>query len=443
MRRALGAAALALAGAAAPVPLPAQQGPQLVDRIAAVVGDRVILLSEVDEEISQRRNQGLQVPEDSAALAELRRRVLGEMVDLEVVYQAARRDTTIQVTDAEVQSAVDEQYRQVRGQFRSEQEFRAALQQAGWATPEEYRRWYADQQRRETYRQRFLEKQRSEGKLRPAPVSDEDLRQAWQEAREAGQIPRRPPTITYRQVVIVPRPTDSAVAAARVEAESALAELRRGTDFATLARRRSDDPATREQGGDLGWFRRGVMVKEFEDAAFGLRGGEISPIVRTSFGFHLILVERVQPAEVKARHVLITPVVSEADLAAARGLADSVAALLRAGHPADSLARLYGDTAEPSEVGPVNRNQLAQVAPALASAFQHAQAGQVIDPFPINPETPSRTRFVAALVTDIQPERDATFEELREQVRQSVSQNRAVRDLFDRLRRQTYVNLRL
>ncbi|MBI4543503.1 MAG: peptidylprolyl isomerase [Gemmatimonadetes bacterium] len=442
MRRFGAPVALALAVAAAPAPLRAQDVPELVDRIVAVVGERAILLSEIDEEILQQQAQGLQVPEDSAGRAALRRQVLERLIDDEVLYQRARRDTTVTVTDAEVQSGVEEQVRRVRARFSSDAEFRAQLQTAGWGTPEEYRRWFAEQQRRSEYQRRFLDRQRQEGKLRPGTVSEEELRRAFEEAqRQPGGVRQRPPTISYRQIVVTPRPTDAARQAARVRAESALAELQRGADFATLARRLSDDATTRELGGDLNWFRRGTMVREFEEVAFRLRPGQASPIVPTAFGYHIIQVDRVQPAEIKARHILFMPAVAEAELAAARRTADSIAVLLSAGAAGfDSLAALYGDTAAPRTVGPVERSQL----PApYRDAFEGAAVGQVIAPFAVNPETPARSQYVVAELTDAQPERPFRFEEVRDQIRQNLQQERAIRELLASLRRQTYVDIRL
>jgi hypothetical protein len=85
----------------------APQGPELIDRVVAVVGSQPILLSDVNERIQQARGQGMQVPEDSAGILALQRKFLQSIIDEEVVYQQARRDTTLQVTDAEVQNAVD------------------------------------------------------------------------------------------------------------------------------------------------------------------------------------------------------------------------------------------------------------------------------------------------------------------------------------------------
>jgi parvulin-like peptidyl-prolyl isomerase len=83
---------------------------------------------------------------------------------------------------------------------------------------------------------------------------------------------------------------------AREEAESAMARLLEGADFATLAKKLSDDIGSREEGGDLGEFGRGRMVKPFEDAAFGANIGEIKGPVKSRFGYHLIKVEKKVPS---------------------------------------------------------------------------------------------------------------------------------------------------
>src|SRR5207249_2777674 len=223
-----------------------------VDRIVAIVGSKPILASQVEEQLVLAQAQGMTLPTDSAGRAAARRQVLGQMVDEELVVQQAERDTTIKVTDQEVQDQVEQTVQNVRKQFTSITEFQAQLRAAQFLSEEEWRRWLADQQRRGILQKRLLD-----------------------------QL-----------------------------AESLVVVLRHGANFADVAKKYSADSASREQGGELGWFRRAVMVKEFEDIAFRLRPGEISDPVETEFGYHIIQVERVQPAEVLARHVLIAPSIS-------------------------------------------------------------------------------------------------------------------------------------
>ena len=427
----------ALAFLAAPALLPAQEQPQPIDRIVAVVGDRPILLSEVEEELLVLQSQGQRLPTDSAGRNTLRRQVLERMVDEEVLYQKARLDTTITVTDADVQSAVDGQARQVRGQFQTEAEFRAQLSAAGFGTPEEYRRWLADQQRRSAYQRRLIEKLRGEGKLRGGAVSEAEVREAFAAAQAQAQL--RPATITMSQIAVAPEPTPLARATAYARAESALAEVRSGADFSTVARRLSDDVASRERGGDLGWFRRGAMVQAFDRVAFRLRPGQVSDIVTTPFGYHIILVDRVQPGEVKARHILITPAVTARELDAARVIADTVLARLRSGGDFDSLYALFADTAEQKLIGPLPRTGL----PAIyAAAIEGLSPGDVTPVFALTPEDSLRNKYAVVRVDDVQPEGPYTFEEVRERVRQNLQSERAIRDYIRALRRQTYVDVR-
>src|SRR5256712_13167444 len=112
-----------------------------VDRIVAVVGTRPILASQVEEQLVLAQSQGQKVPEDSAGRDAARRQVLSQMVDEELLVQQAERDTTIKVTDQEVQDAVEQTVQNVRKQFTSIPEFQTQLRAAGFVSEEEWRRW--------------------------------------------------------------------------------------------------------------------------------------------------------------------------------------------------------------------------------------------------------------------------------------------------------------
>jgi peptidyl-prolyl cis-trans isomerase SurA len=419
---------------AAQLTLPAGQ-PLMVDRVVAVVGGEAILWSDVMMEVNQRRAAGFPVPEDSAGQMAVASEVLNDLVDVEILVQQAKR-LGINLTDAEVTAQTEQQFRRVRAQFASEEEFRRELRSAGFGTPEEYRRSLTEQFRKQMLQQRAFEELRR--RMKPADVTEEEITAAFAQWRE--RIGRRPATISFRQLVVAPRASDDARNAARVKAESLLAEIRRGGDFESIARRESMDPGSRELGGDLGWARRGSgFVPEFERVVFSLRPGQVSPVFETSFGYHIVRVDRVQPAEVKSRHILIRPVISESDIAAARDTAASAAAQWRAGTNFETLVSRYHDPAEERGIlQPFPRD-------SLPESYQRAITGvgprQITEPFQLG--TGTAVKFAVLEIVSQEEGGEYTLAEVRERLRQQLAQERSTRQLLDDLRRTTYVDVRL
>ena len=166
---------------------------------------------------------------------------------------------------------------------------------------------------------------KDDGKLLPANVSEEDIDKAFEANKD--KLPTRPAQVTFRQIVVAPKPSPAAKLAAKAKADTILNDLKHGADFGELAKRESMDPGTRELGGDLGWNRRGNMVREFDASMFALPPGQLSPVIETVFGYHIIKVDRVRPGEVKASHILIRWNIDSAAEAVALLRADSVLAL--------------------------------------------------------------------------------------------------------------------
>ena len=436
MRRLLAFSVL-LAAATLPPAAAAQQAARPLDRIVAVVGTRAILASQIDEELVRFQAQGGPVPPDSAGRAKMRRDFLERMVEEEIIVQQAQRDTAVRVTEQEVLDAVEQTYQNARKQFTSEVEFQNQLRAVGLGSVEEWRRHLAEDQRRRILQDRLFEQLRQKGKLRPITPTDAQMREFWEANR--AQQPKRPATVSFRQVVIKPQPDSASRMRARQLAESLRVELRHGADFAGVAKRFSADSASREQGGELGWFRRGVMVKQFEDVAFRLRPGEISDVVETPFGFHIIKVERAQPAEILARHVLIVADVSPAQVEIARRLADSVHAALARGASFDSLARRAAAPEEP---------KLAEDAPIaqLPPEYQQVLASDTtvgLKPVITVGAGTSRPKFVVLDVTQRHAEGDLSYDDAKSRIKEVLSNDLAIRHYIDELRRQTYVDIRL
>jgi hypothetical protein len=123
------------------------------------------------------------------------------------------------------------------------------------------------------------------------PITDQTLR-AYYDSHKTELI--TPATVKARHIVVKTRP----------EAQRLLAELREGADFVTLAAERSTDSATRANGGELGWVPRGVMTPAFESVVFDLKPGQLSDVVETSFGFHVVRVDDVQQPVIPAFEIV-------------------------------------------------------------------------------------------------------------------------------------------
>ena len=409
-----------------------------LDRIVAVVGDQPILLSDVLTEIAYRRGSGAQLPTDSAGMAALQQSVIDELVDAALLVDEARR-LKVEVTDAEVKQLVDQRVAEVRKQFPGDAELRDALQKSGQGTIEDWRRELTEQARKRQLQEKLLQKLKQDDKLPPVPVTEQEIRERFENME--GQRPRRPATIGFRQIIIAPRPTAAAKAVAKAKADSLRAEIVAGADFEAVAKRESMDGSA-QLGGDLGWIRRGKTVPEFEQWLFGpyaLQPGKLSPVIETPFGYHIIRVDRVQPSEVKARHILIIPKVDSADLDRARLEADSVAQALRAGGSFEELRKAHHDAPEQSLVADYPLDQLPQ---SYQTALDSATVNQVTDPFTIdNPRSPL-PKLVVAQVLSRQEGGDYTLDDVREQFRKQLGEEYAFRRYLDSLRKEIYVVVR-
>ncbi len=414
-----------------------------LDRVVAVVGDEPVLWSSVLERINVGRAQGvLKIPADSAGQMAVALKVTNDLIDEELLVQKAK-ELKVEVTDDDVAPGVDDQLKRVRDAYPSATEYRAALKQAGYGSPEEYRRALVDQQKRAMLERKVIEKLKQDGKLLPAGVTEADVATAFDANR--AQLPKRPATVTFRQMIIAPRPTPVAKAAARAKADSIYLELKKlgpsAEQFASVARRESMDQTTKEQGGDLGWTRRGIMVPEFERWMFAIPPGTISPVIETVFGFHIIRVERVKPTEVKASHILIRWKLDSAREVAAKREADSVLAAWKAGANFDTLVLHHHDpNEEKGSLQPFPRDSL----PATyKAAFLNQPAGTFVGPFAIGDKGTGRSKWVVAQLITVEDGGDFTLNDWRQRFRDQLAEERSIARLLQTLRKESYVSIRL
>ncbi len=409
-----------------------------VDGVAAIVGDQVILISEVLAEVNRRRAGGAAV-NNAADLAQLQSRVVEELVEAELLVQKAKSEK-IEANDADVTRTLNDNQQKVRSQFQTDVEFRAALKEAGFGSLDEWRKMQTDLIKRDNMQRDLVQKLRRDGKMTAVNVSETEVSDAFTSNKE--RLPRKEARVGFRQIVIATRPSEGAKQRARAKADSVRAELElHPNDFETIAKKESMDPASRELGGDLGWNRRGRMVAEFDRVMFGLNPGVISPVFESSFGYHIVRVDRVQPAEVKARHILISWALDSADEKRSKIQADSITTAWRKGASFDSLSVRFHDLAggEEKTIPEYPRDSLPQM---YRNAIEGHKLHDILDPFPIPSGSSGVNKFVIAEITFLDEAGAYTLPEMRVRIRAQLSEERSMRRLIDALKKQTYISIR-
>ena len=300
------------------LPIMAQnRQPQVVDKVVAVVGKNIILQSDIENQYIQYRLQGMA----EGTGKEVRARILEDLLLQKLMLNQAEMDS-ITVTDEQVESQMDQRIRYFVSRLGSQEKMEEQFGKSMSEIKDEVRQAVKDQMLQEQVQTKIMEK---------VVVTPKEVRNFFRD------IPRDSlPTIqpSYEIVQIVKRPPVSIDE--KLMVKDRLYQIRKRildgeSSFATMAVLYSEDPGSARQGGELGFAGKGVYATEFENVAFNLRDGEISDVVETQFGFHIIqLIER-RGETVNCRHILLTAKVPVEALEKAQNQLDSVAQLVRNG----------------------------------------------------------------------------------------------------------------
>lgn len=429
------AAAPLFAVLGAPVPALGQDRERTVDRVVAVVGDSAVLLSQLLNREQEMRASGAPVPaEGSAERDDFMRELLDELVDNQVILQAAAQDTLLEIDDDRVEESLQQRMASVESNFGGREPMEQALREAGLSV-QSFREMQRDMIGQRLLVQLYVQRYGGDGAVE---VSDEEVREYFEAQRDALQ--ERPATVAFKQVVLTVVPSDSAVATALELAEALRERAAAGEDFGELAREHSQDPGSAQAGGDLGWFRRGNFAEEFEEAAFALPEGETSEVVETIFGYHVIKVEKVRFAERQARHILIRPRTGSGDLTATRVLASELAERAGAGEDFQAIVDEYHDALLPDSAT-VPRNQIAQLLPpAYLSALSGRSAGEVVGPLQFSYR--DEEHFAVLKILETREAGAYVFDELASQIRSGLVEQKRLERLLEGLRDKTYIEIK-
>jgi peptidyl-prolyl cis-trans isomerase SurA len=426
MRRLLALAALLLPlGAAA-------QGVALVDRIVAVVNKDVITASELSEATAaaerQLRRQGTPLPERALLERQMLERLILEKAQLQLA-----RDTGIRVDELQLDRAVQ---RVAQNNNMSLSDFRRALERDGVSFPA-----WRDDLREQIVLSRLREREVDDR----IQVSDTEIDLFLAELKERPAA-RGEYQVAHILVRVPEQANPERVEAARARAQKALDEARAGADFASLAASYSDAPDAL-QGGALGWRSHDRLPELFSATLAAMQPGEVSEILRSPAGFHVLrllarrgaALEGGAVAQTRLRHILIRAGESMSEGEALRRLRDLRARIVSGAADFGEMARAYSGDVTAARGGELDWIYPGDTVPDFERAYRELKIGEVSQPV----RTPFGYHLIQVLErrsADMSPDRR------RMQARQALRERKsdeAFQEWLRQLRDQVYVELRL
>jgi peptidyl-prolyl cis-trans isomerase SurA len=344
-------------------PLKAQQN--VVDRIVAVVDKEIITESDIQERITYAALQNRLDPKSP----DLRHQVLENMIAEKLMLAQAILDS-VAVTEEEVTRSLDQQFQNFVRQAGSEQQ----LEKAYGKPVSRMKREFRPEMRKQLLIQKL--RQQREANLSVARREVEEFFESYKDS-----LPKVPEEVDISHIFIVPKADTSLENKTRLQLNALRDSIVAGGDFADFARRYSQDP-NGANGGDLGWAKRGVaFVPEFEEAVFALKEKEVSPVVKTEFGFHLIQLLERRGESVHARHILLrTEKGPTSDSAAVRLLSALRDSILQ-GKTLAEFARRYSEDEDTKSIGgDLGQVSVDQLEADFSSVVKNLKSGEISQP---------------------------------------------------------------
>ncbi len=276
---------------------------QLVDGVAAIVGEKAILYSEVDQ-VTQLFAMQAKLPSYSSpdVIQQLRVRALEELLNQQVLLEYARQET-IEVEDRNVEMQLEQSLNNIEMQYGS---LRKAAEAFG-VDHYKIKSYYEDQIRTNLLVEQVKMELFSNIKVSRREV--EDFYVTWQDS-----FPPKNPQVDFSILSISIEMGEGKMEQLTSQLSGIKSDIENGViTFEDAATQYSKDPGSAANGGSLGFVGRGVFVKPFEEAAFALEIGEMSDPVETQFGLHLLRLDDKQDDQVKVSHILLMPVADDSD----------------------------------------------------------------------------------------------------------------------------------
>lgn len=273
------------------IPLQAQQ---LIEGIVGIVGNEIILKTEIEQHVQNYVVQNrIDMRNNEELVKKLMKQTLDRLVEQKILLTKAEEDTLF-IADDILDDRVNQRINYLIGQVGSESE----LEKIFGSPMKKIRK-----DTRKVIEEQLLVDQARALKFQGMKISRREVEEFYKQYEDS--LPSLQETVEISHILKLVKPSEDALSVAYDKTARLLEQIRGGADFEKLAEQYSDDKASAKRGGDLGLISRGDFVSEFETAAFQLKDGEISDIVQTQFGFHIIQMIERRGEKIRTRHILI------------------------------------------------------------------------------------------------------------------------------------------
>ena len=340
------------------------------DRIIAVIGNEIITESDFQYQVQLYARQN-QLTEISPYLAQ---QLFQSMVTNKIILAKAEQDS-ITVAGDEVDRELDGRIKTLIDQVGSQQR----LEETYGMTLSKIKNLLREDLEKNMKIERVKRKQ-FQGGLR---VSDKEVRDFYNNFRDS--LPDVNEEFEVGHIFLERKISDAEKREAKRIAQQLLDSIKQGVDFSDLAKRNSSDSMSALQGGDLGYAKKGTFVKEFEEIVFGLKEGEVSDVVETQFGYHIIKLNEKQGDKVKSQHILVNfPRFESSDFETINFLKDVKSKIEIGEITFDSAAKIYSmDENNNKNGGYTGRVPVEQMDSLAVESLRNLSSGQITEPLRI------------------------------------------------------------
>ncbi|GAB1405282.1 peptidylprolyl isomerase [Lentimicrobium sp.] len=377
--------------------LTVQAQEQIIDEVVAVVGAHYILQSDVEGQYLQTRAQG--IIGDAKAT---RCQILEDMLFQKLLLNQAELDS-VNVTADQVEQTLDARFRYYIQQFGSQERMEQFYKKSMLEIREEFR---------PLVKQQLMVEEVQQNLIRDVKITPSEVRSFFNDIPK-DSIPLLETEYKVARIVKKPVISKEELDATRERLKSLRERLMKGENFAALATLYSEDPGSAKKGGEIGYVGRGQLFPEYEAAAFGLEKGDISEIIKTQAGYHIIQLIDRRGQLINTRHILFRPKVSDADIAAASTALDSIANLVRNGDMTfeEAALKFSDDPGKINDALMVNPNTgtttftAGQMDQRLFFVIEKMKVGEISRPLQSEDEDQNKTLNIYMLKSRTEPHR--------------------------------------